>query len=178
MWSFDIKRPKRTLGIRDKQILYRNAGGKCQNPACGRSIDFDEMQVGHKRAASKGGKATFKNCVCLCYRCNKLQGTDTWATFLKKQHVQSDNSQHKAALDDLNMQQLKFLAKKHHIRLKGKVEQLMFETRKIPPSRKQYVNALAKVVSEKDIESELKEMPEKKKRTRKKKSSSLFDWSF
>ena len=63
---------RRTLGIRDKQILYRNAKGKCQNPACGRKIEFDEMQVGHKTAWSKGGRTTLKNLVCLCYRCNKL----------------------------------------------------------------------------------------------------------
>jgi hypothetical protein len=28
---------KRTLGIRDKQILYRNAKGKCENPACNKT---------------------------------------------------------------------------------------------------------------------------------------------
>ena len=141
-------------------------------------MGFDEMQVGHKTAASKGGKATFRNCVCLCYRCNKLQGTDSWAVFLKKQHVKPEGSQKKAVLDDLSMQKLKFLAKKHHIKLKGKVEEDWFETRKIPPTKKQYVNALAKVVSEKDINLGLKKMPKKKKRTRKKKSTSLFDWSF
>jgi len=42
------------------------------------------MQVGHKTAASKGGKATLRNSVCLCYKCNKLQGTDSWPTFLRK----------------------------------------------------------------------------------------------
>ena len=73
---------KRTLGIRDKQILYRRAKGKCE--ACGRKIDFDEMHSGHKNAASKGGSATLRNSVCICARCNKLQGTDSWATFMKK----------------------------------------------------------------------------------------------
>ena len=81
---------KRTLGIRDKQILYRNANKKCQNPVCGKEIDFDEMQVGHKNAWSKGGRTSLKKSVCLCYRCNKLQGTDSWAVFLKKQGVQDN----------------------------------------------------------------------------------------
>lgn len=76
------KSSKRTLGIRDKQILYRRAKGKCE--ACGRKIDFDEMHSGHKNAASKGGSATLRNSVCICARCNKLQGTDSWATFMKK----------------------------------------------------------------------------------------------
>jgi len=73
---------KRTLGIRDKQILYRRAKGRCE--ACRRKIDFDEMHSGHKNAASKGGSATLRNSVCVCARCNKLQGTDNWATFMKK----------------------------------------------------------------------------------------------
>jgi len=73
---------KRTLGIRDKQILYDRAKHKCE--ACSKKIEFSEMQTGHKTAASKGGNATLRNSVCLCYKCNKLQGTDSWATFIKK----------------------------------------------------------------------------------------------
>lgn len=73
---------KRTLGIRDKQILYRRAKKKCE--ACDRKIDFDEMHSGHKNAASKGGSATLRNSVCICARCNKLQGTDSWSTFMRK----------------------------------------------------------------------------------------------
>ena len=76
------KTSRRTLGIGDKQILYRKAKGRCE--ACGRKIEFDEMQSGHKNPASKGGSATLRNSVCLCYRCNKLQRTDSWATFMKK----------------------------------------------------------------------------------------------
>lgn len=76
------KNAKRTLGIRDKQILYRRAKRKCE--ACGKKIDFDEMQVGHKRAYSKGGTTTLENSACLCYRCNKLQGTGSLATLKKK----------------------------------------------------------------------------------------------
>ncbi len=79
--------PKRTLSIRDKQTLYRNAKGRCENPACGKEIDYDEMQVGHKTAWSRGVRTTFINSICLCYRCSKLQGTDSWATFLNKKNV-------------------------------------------------------------------------------------------
>jgi 5-methylcytosine-specific restriction endonuclease McrA len=87
MFGFDLdddggKDRKRTLGIRDKQILYERASRKCE--ACKKAVDFTEMQVGHKKAHSKGGRTTMANCVCLCYRCNKLQGTDSWATFLRK----------------------------------------------------------------------------------------------
>ena len=84
----DDKDTKRTLGMRDKQILYRNAKGRCQNSACNKKVDFDEMQVGHKKAWSKGGKTTLRDNVCLCYRCNKLQGTDSWAVFVEKQGIE------------------------------------------------------------------------------------------
>jgi 5-methylcytosine-specific restriction endonuclease McrA len=81
MWKED-KSSKRTLGIRDKKILYERANHKCES--CEKQIEFAEMQVGHKIAYSKGGSATLKNSVCLCYKCNNLQGTDSWNVFLKK----------------------------------------------------------------------------------------------
>ena len=48
------------------------------------------MQVGHKKAYSKGGNTTLRNSVCICYRCNKLQGTDDWNVFIKKIGYQKD----------------------------------------------------------------------------------------
>jgi 5-methylcytosine-specific restriction endonuclease McrA len=73
---------KRTLGLRDRQILYRRAGKKCE--ACSKNLEYDEMQVGHKKAYSKGGATTLANSACLCYRCNKLQGTGSLETLKKK----------------------------------------------------------------------------------------------
>jgi hypothetical protein len=129
----DDKDTKRTLGIRDKQILYRNAKGRCQNPACNKKIDFDEMQVGHKTAWSRGGRTTLKNSVCLCYRCNKLQGTDSCA------------------------------------------EEDFFSTRRIAPTKRQYINKLSGVVTASDLRSIPKETPKPaKKRVRKKSNDSLF----
>lgn len=159
---------KRTLGIRDKQILWRKAEKKCQNPTCGKSLDFDEMQVGHKIAASKGGRATLKNCVCLCWRCNKLQGTDSWSTFLKKQGVLPENTKTKEILKRLNLNQLKFLAKKHHIKVKGYIETDLLGEHSITPSKSSYVNKLTKAISEKEIDSDLKEMPKPEKKKKRK----------
>ena len=81
----DDRDAKRSLGIRDKQILYDRAKGRCENPACRKKISFVEMIPGHKRAWSAGGRTTIANSVCLCYACNKKQGNDSWAVFLKKQ---------------------------------------------------------------------------------------------
>ena len=74
---------KRTLGTRDREILWNRAKKRCEN--CRKKLDFGDMQAGHKRAASKSGKATISNSVCLCYGCNKRQGTDSWVAFRKKQ---------------------------------------------------------------------------------------------
>ena len=82
MFWDDEKKEKRSLGIRDKKILYERANHKCE--CCEKKIEFSEMVVGHKRAYSKGGATSLKNTVCLCYKCNNLQGTDSWDIFLKK----------------------------------------------------------------------------------------------
>jgi hypothetical protein len=165
------KPKKRTLGIREKQILWERAGHKCE--ACGKEITFPEMQVGHKIAAAKGGNATLRNCVSLCYKCNKLQGTDSWKTFLRKLGKQggvSSNSGVKQTLEGLALPKLKFLAKKHRIKVKGRKEGGLFEDHEKPPSKAQYVTALAKKLTEKDIESDLKEFTQKPKKKRKKSS--------
>lgn len=152
---FDESPRKRTLGIRDKQILYRNANKRCENPACGKEIDFDEMQVGHMTAFSKNGATTLKNSKCLCYRCNKLQGTDSWATFLKKQNVVDPKAAAKEtmkqSLEALSLQQLKALASKHGVKVLGRIEEDFFETRRAAPTKSQYVTKLSSVVTDADL---------------------------
>ena len=172
----DDRDTKRTLGIRDKQILYRNAKKRCQNPGCGKKIDFDEMQVGHKTAWSKGGKTTLNNSACLCYRCNKLQGRDSWATFLRKQGVKDKKAETKTSLESLNMKQLKLLATRHNIKVKGKTEESLFYTERKAPTKKQYVSKLKGVVTEKEIKSLPKEVKPTKKRMKKKKSDDFWKW--
>lgn len=167
MW--DDEPVKRTLRIREKQILWEKAGHKCQ--ACGKELDFTEMQVGHKIAASKGGSATLRNSVCLCYRCNKLQGTDSWSAFLKKMGKRPEGLKIKDILKRLSVQKLKFLAKKHGVRVKGKTEEGWLGDSYVAPSKMQYVNALAKQLSERDIESSLKGFRKPIKKRRKKSDS-------
>jgi len=169
MW--DDESVKRTLGIRDKKILWERAGHKCE--ACGKELDFTEMQVGHKTAASKGGRATLRNCVCLCYRCNNLQGTDSWNTFLKKMGKEPEGAKTKEILKGLSIQKFKFLAQKYNVKVKGSVEGGLFGDYQRPPSKTQYVNALAKQISEKDISSGLKEIPEPVKKKSKRRR---LDW--
>jgi hypothetical protein len=165
---------KRRLGIRDIKILYRKSNKTCQNPTCRKKIDFDEMQVGHKTAWSRGGKTTLRNSICLCYRCNTLQGTDSWATFLKKQGVKDTKATMKESLESLTVSQLKSLAKKHGVKVKGTVEEDLFDRTIKAPTKKQYISKLARVVSEKDLKS----LPKAAKKTKKKRKRETSTWGW
>ncbi len=171
MWE-DDEPVRRTLGIREKKILYERADHKCEH--CEKPIDFLEMQVGHKTAASKGGNATLSNTVCLCYKCNNLMGTDNWNTFRNKMGKQATNSV-KKNLKTLPLPKLKFLAKKYGIKVRGRTEESLFETTTLSPSKVQYVNALAKKLSEQDITQGLKEFnPSEKKKQKHTRDSSFL----
>src|SRR3989454_7037108 len=152
LWD-DEKPVKRTLGPRDRQILYDRAKHKCEN--CSRDMEFSDMQVGHKTAYSKGGGTTLRNSVALCYGCNKKQGTDSWEVFQRKQGktVAVDNL--KSMLNKLSMKELKYIATKHGIKLKGRyVEGSILEDDYYQaPSKQRYVKELARVVTESDIKS-------------------------
>lgn len=170
MLDNDERDSKRTLSIRNKQILYLRANKRCENPACKKKLDFIDMQVGHKNKSwSKGGKTTLANSVCLCYTCNKLQGTDNWATFLRKRGVEDPKVKLKKSLAALNIKQLKFLAEKHNIKVKGQIVEELYETYRKAPTKSQYINKLSGIVTEKELSSVPKETPKKsgeKKRRR------------
>ena len=149
IWG-DDRVSKRTLSAKDKQILYVNAKKRCEN--CGTKIDFIDMVVGHKnKAYSLGGRTTFVNSVCLCHGCNKRQGTDSWETFQKKQGKQDPKTTMKKSLQALSITQLKTLAQKHKVTVEGTQVYDFLETRRKAPTKSQYINKLASVVTEKEI---------------------------
>ena len=172
-YSYDNRDSRRTVGERDKKTLYRNAKGRCQNPGCGKKIDFDEMLVGHKTAWSKGGKTTLANSVCLCYRCNNQQGTDSWVAFLKKQGLEDPKAKEvkevKQSLEALSITQLKFLAKKHHLEVKGEIVEDWLASSRKTPTKSQYIKKLSGKVTKEELGSVPKAAPKtvkkKKKRT-------------
>lgn len=172
MSVWDDEPVKRTLKTRDKEILYKNAGGKCQN--CGKKIEWWQMEGGHKKAWSRGGPTNIKNSVCLCADCNRLMGTDSWEKFQKKQGKQTELSISKDSLSDLSISQLKFLADKHHVKVKGKTEGGFLSDYHMPPTKKKYISVLSQKISKEDIETALKEMPEKPKKKRKRRQSNSW----
>ena len=170
----DEEPSRRTLGIREKQILYERAQKKCEN--CGRGLEFSDMQVGHKTAYSRGGNTTLKNSVVLCYGCNKKQGTDSWEVFQRKQGKTVAIDRIRDVLSNLTVQKLKYLAERHGIKLKGRFFEggLLSDDCYQAPSKARYVKALSNVISENDIKSDLGAMPTPVKKKRQTSEWSLF----
>mgnify|MGYP001383990187 CR=1 FL=1 len=111
------KDKKRGLSSKDKQILYTNAEGKCE--ACDREIEFSDMLAGHKDVAwSKGGQTILENSACLCFRCNKFQGTDPWDVFMKKIKTKDKKIEVKAdeiILKNLSLKQLRYIVNRYKL---------------------------------------------------------------
>lgn len=165
-WDEDERDAKRTLGTRDKERLWERAGGKCE--ACGKRITPFKMEVGHKTAWSKRGRSTLGNSVCLCHDCNKKQGTDSWATFMKKEGKIDQKTAIKERLQGMTLGQLKLLAKKHNIMVSGSIEKGDWFTpdRRIAPSKSKYVSKLSRVLTLQQVRSVPKEAPKKVKKKR------------
>jgi hypothetical protein len=177
IWGFDEERDsKRTLGIRDRQILWERAKHRCDNPMCprrNRELDFVEMMPGHKKAWANGGRTTLSNSVCLCFRCNKLQGTDSWEVFLKKQGYVDPKIKIKEILNSFTLPQIKLLAAKHNIRLSSRTIDggLLEGTHTVAPTKSQYIAKLVNVVTETELKSPPKPISKPKKKIQKKSDS-------
>jgi len=172
---FEDEPTRRTLGIRERQILYDRAKHKCEN--CGRDIEFSDMQVGHKTAYSRGGGTSLKNSVCLCYGCNKKQGTDSWDIFQTKQGKTAVIDGIRKALSDLSVAKLRYLAQKRGLKLKARFYEggILKDDYYQARSKARYVKELSKVISsESEIRSELSGMPAPAKKKRRKTSDSWF----
>jgi len=81
-------------------------------------------------------------------------------------------------LTKLQITRLKELAKKHNPKVQGTIEEDWLETRRLAPTKNQYISKLANVVTEKELTSLAQFMPIKKEvktvRTRALKSNTFF----
>jgi 5-methylcytosine-specific restriction endonuclease McrA len=73
--------PRRSLNSREKEWLWEHAKRRCE--ACGRKLDFKEMQIGHKTAYARGGATKLTNSVCLCPNDNRRQRIMPFKKFLR-----------------------------------------------------------------------------------------------
>lgn len=162
--------PKKIL----RRTIWERDKGICQ--ICHKPADPLDWALGHNRARSKGGQLTVKNTFVAHPYCNRSQFTLT----LKETRrftvgPKTEEEKVKQVLNSLPMIKLKFLAKKHDIVLQSKKVEDFWESKTIPPSKRQYVNALAKVVRANKVKRELLAYkPPKVKRKKKQDDWSLF----
>lgn len=179
LWGEPEKKKKKKTVPRllIRRNVWERDKGICQ--ICGRKVDPQNWELGHKRAKSKGGQLTFKNCFVVHPSCNKSQRT---LTFKQARKIaggpKTAQEKTKDALKKLTTGELKYLAKKHGVTPKGKVVEGLFSNTVKPPAKSQYVSALAKVVTTSTIRAELRGKPKPAKRKKKttKKSDDWFSW--
>jgi hypothetical protein len=170
---FFDEEPKRTKPTATlKRMVFERDEGICR--VCTKKIDLFSFEIGHDKAHSKGGKLTLKNSILICSPCNKSMRTLTLRQVRKDLGLLDTNEKVKKALNKLSMKELKYLAKVKDIKPKGKVSEGLFASTTIAPFKRQYVTALAKEMSEEQIQQNLKNMPKETKKKRNKKSNSLF----
>ena len=167
------KRSKPTKAL--KKMIYIRDKGVCR--LCNEKVDPFNFEVGHDLAHSKGGKLNLQNAVLLCSLCNKSMRTLSLKQARKALGVKSTVDESKKILNKLTMRELKFLAKNHRIKLKSKVEEGFLTTTVLAPTKRQYINPLAKELSNDQIAEEIKAIPKvapKRKRKKRSNSYSLF----
>jgi len=172
-WDEEEKRPTPTKTL--KKMVYERDKGRCR--ICGAKVDPFNFEIGHDKAHSKGGKLTLKNAILLCPTCNRSMQTLSLKQVRKKLGLpETPEDRSKKLLQKLSLRELKYLAQKHRIKVKGRVFEAWFSETRLPPSKRQYVNALAKELNEAQIKREIKNIPkiERKKKRRKKSDAWLF----
>ena len=172
-WDDERRRPTPSKIL--KKMVYERDKGRCR--ICGKKVDPFNFEIGHNKAHAKGGKLTLKNAILLCPSCNKSMSTLSLKEVRKKLGLpETPEEKAKKLLKELTLRELKYLAKKHKIKVKGRVSRDWFSETKLPPTKRQYVNALAKKLTAKQISHGIKNMPKQKPKKKRKKRSD--DWFF
>ncbi len=173
-WDDEKKRPTPNKIL--KKMVYERDKGICQ--ICKQKVDPFNFEIGHNKAHSRGGKLTLRNAILLCPTCNKSMSVLSVKEVKKKLGLSDPSEEAKKLLRKMTLNELKYIAQKHRIKVKGRVSEGFFSETKLPPSKRQYINALAKELSLEKIEHEIenipKEKPEKKPKKKKKKSGGWF----
>jgi hypothetical protein len=176
---FFEEEPKRTKPTKALQkMVYLRDKGFCR--VCNEKVDPFNFEIGHDIAHSKGGKLTLQNAILICSLCNKSMRTLTLKQMRKQLGLPEPENQQdkiKKALNKLSLIELKYLAKNQDVRVKGRVSEGFLSSTTLAPSKKQYITALSKELTEEQIKANLAKMPKsepKKKKRKKRNSYSLF----
>lgn len=147
--------------------------GKCY--CCGtETISFTNFEVGHNKAVAKGGSDSIDNLRPICRTCNSSMGTKSIESFKKKYFPSEKDKEEekikqslKRSLDTITLKQLKSLAEKHHIKVKGSIVEDLLDSYRATPTKRQYIKQLSGIVTQKEINSLPKESPSQLRKRRK-----------
>lgn len=137
------------------EILYQqdNKCAKCHERLDPRATEFD-----HVKPWVAQGRTVTQNGAALCLKCH---GIKTHYERLKA--IDSNKADTKPApalaLEKLSTKQLKYLADKHGIKLRGKTVGDMLESHRQAPTKKQYITKLSGIVTNNELGAVPKEAP-------------------
>lgn len=158
-----------------RQRVWERDKGVCR--ICGKPADYHNWELGHDLARSKGGQLTYRNAIVTHPRCNRAQQTNRLKETRRQigmENLPTEEERTRQFLSNLPMAKLKYLAKRHDIVLRSKKVENLWESRTAPPSKRQYVNALARIMNVDKAKSELQDYGAPVVKRRKKKQD---DWS-
>jgi len=153
LWDEPKKKtvPKKLL----RQSVWKRDKGICR--VCGRKVDRQDWALGHNRARSRGGKLTFKNTYVCHPSCNRSQQALSLKSVRRAIGApETEQDKAKRMLKTFTMGQLKSLAQRHGIKLRTKVDEGLFYREVKRPGKRQYVNALAKVVTLRQVQAQMR----------------------
>jgi hypothetical protein len=65
-----LRDEQRLFGPLEKEIIWNRDGRKCQNPRCGRQVNFNEVTIHHVIEHVAGGRTILENGVLVCPECH------------------------------------------------------------------------------------------------------------
>ncbi|HYC11722.1 MAG TPA: HNH endonuclease [Nitrososphaerales archaeon] len=156
-------------------LVFHRDKGICR--LCNLPVDPLDFDIGHNTAFAKGGKLNLQNAILLHPRCNRsMQKLNLKEARTVLGLPETQEEQAKKVLNTLGMNQLRYLAKQNFVKLKSRVEEGFWSDRTVRPSKRQFVNALAKTLSADNVKSQIASMPKPERRKRRAKKKSF--WSF
>jgi hypothetical protein len=168
----EYKRSKPTQAL--KKMIYLRDKGVCR--LCNERVDPFNFEVGHDLAHSKGGKLNLQNAILLCSLCNKSMRTLSLKQARKALGIKSPEADSKKVLSKLSLKELKYLAKSHRIRVKGKVSEGFLSDTILAPTKAQYIKILAKEMNSEQIAEEVKNTPKPKPKKKRRKNSNSYSF--
>src|ERR1022692_943810 len=140
---FDDPPTRKAVPAALRRIVVVRVKGTCQ--ICFKEVGQWDWELGHNKAASKGGKLTARNTFVVHSLCNRSQGNKSLKEFRKTLGVTSKENEARKLLKGLTIPQLRYLTTKLSLKVKGQVtEDRFFGTSRSPLSKLKYVNALSK----------------------------------